>query len=275
MNIPGHPQNGEGQYIEESRNTPEGLTDFLNRGGSSLKSESALMQGIGPSHESSDPQFEYRGNESSVFYRWIDGRMQKYLYSSKDTWSISDDLRFKSDYSVRESHDLTLTGYVDENYTYNEEGTKAIKEVLLNLRGVEIAFCADTSMPGIDNNTEFISSDWAHYTYLPNYANHAVTVIGWDDNYPKENFIEGSVRMVMGDGKTVTIDKQPTANGAWLVKNSWGSAESEFPDRQNAEWGIVENGVHTGYFWLSYYDKSLARESAISYVVEQADEKNQ
>ena len=274
INIPGHPQYGEGQYIEESLDTPEGLTSFMNRGGNYLYSAIALMQGIGPCHESSDPQYEYHGDEATVDYRWMDGKMQKYSYSDKDTWSISDDLRFRSDYSIKETHDLPCTGFIDENgyYTYNEEGTKAIKQELLNLRGVQVSFSADTSMPDEDGKMEYISENWAHYTYMPNDINHAVTVIGWDDNYPKENFIKGSITAIMGDGKIVEFDKQPPANGAWLVKNSWGSGENEFPDREGADWGIVENGVHTGYFWISYYDKSLARQPSISYVVEQADE---
>lgn len=52
---------------------------------------------------------------------------------------------------------------------------------------------------------------------------HAVSIIGWDDNYAAENFTE-----------------TPPMDGAWLVKNSWGT-----------EWGEY------GCFWLSYADQSI------------------
>ncbi len=37
--------------------------------------------------------------------------------------------------------------------------------------------------------------------------NHAVAIVGWDDDFSKDNFNE---------------DHRPENNGAWLVKNSWG-----------------------------------------------------
>ena len=37
--------------------------------------------------------------------------------------------------------------------------------------------------------------------------NHAVVIIGWDDNYSRDNFNE---------------EHKPQNNGAWIVKNSWG-----------------------------------------------------
>jgi C1A family cysteine protease len=53
------------------------------------------------------------------------------------------------------------------------------------------------------------------------FINHAVLIVGWDDNYSRNNFID-----------------TPNHDGAWLVKNSWGTY---FGD--------------DGYYWLSYDDE--------------------
>ena len=271
LDDPTNPQNGEGQFIADFMKTPGGLTNFMNRGGNAMISTSTLSQGIGPSHESSNKELEYHGKEAIVMSKWSDDGVKKYSYSESDDWAISKELRFNSDYSIKETHMLPSSCEIDKYgyYHYHEEGTKAIKQELLNLRAVETSFCADTSRPGQTTDAQFISRNWAHYTYIPTIANHAVTIVGWDDNYPKENFIEGSFEMQMKDGKDVTISKQPPENGAWLVKNSWGSEENEFPDEGTGNWGIEVDGKNTGYFWLSYYDKTLGE--SISYVVEEKD----
>ena len=84
----------------------------------------------------------------------------------------------------------------------------------------------------------FIGSDpviYAQYTYEPKESNHAVTVVGWDDTFSAESWPE---------------DRRPPADGAWIVKNSWGT-----------DWG------NEGYFMLSYYDKSLCAIGSFEYVV--------
>ncbi len=142
----------------------------------------------------------------------------------------------------------------------NWEGVKAIKNELYanpnqegdTSRAVSIAFAADNSMPGDSSKpANYISSEWAHYTNDNGQANHAVTIVGWDDNYPATNFAAG-----FADASAHT----PAGNGAWLVKNSWGSETGDSVDSQNfpSNWGILNaEGQHTGYFWISYYDTSL------------------
>lgn len=83
----------------------------------------------------------------------------------------------------------------------------------------------------------FVGEDpvtYAQYTYEAKAGSHAVCVVGWDDTFPASSFREGY---------------QPPADGAWIVKNSWG------PD-----WG------NDGYFYLSYYDMTLAGVQSFEYV---------
>ena len=62
-------------------------------------------------------------------------------------------------------------------------------------------------------------------------ANHEVLIVGWDDEYSKDNFAIA-----------------PEADGAWICKNSWGEA----------------SGIG-GYFYLSYYDQTTGRNNVAAY----------
>jgi C1A family cysteine protease len=59
-------------------------------------------------------------------------------------------------------------------------------------------------------------------------TNHEVLIVGWDDDYPAENFALSSQHAT------------PAGNGAWLCRNSYG-----------------DNWKSDGYFWVSYYDASI------------------
>ena len=82
------------------------------------------------------------------------------------------------------------------------------------------------------------SSQWNRSEPLAEYkptgtsTNHAITIVGWDDNYSKDNF--GTYK--------------PSSNGAWLCKNSWGS-----------------NWSKDGLFYISYEDSPNLNGNAYFY----------
>ena len=101
-----------------------------------------------------------------------------------------------------------------DNYTDND----AIKTAIMKYGAVGTSIYFDSYY--LNNGTSYFT--WALYP-----SNHAVTIVGWDDNYSRDNFYFGSY--AEGDG-------------AWIVKNSWGPS-----------WG------EDGYFYVSYYDESFAK----------------
>ena len=252
LNDPDDPQNGEGKAYADPNMK---LTDMFNQGGMPFFATSVFSSGIGPNLENRGTIYEYHGVNELTDKRKVDGTWIDFSYSDDDDWDIPEELRFKQSYVLKESYMLPAPAqWIEEggeHYEYNPDGTNAIKKQLINKRAVEIGFCADSSRPDQENEGQYISKNWAHYTYQNDLANHAVTVVGWDDNYPATNFVEGH---------------QPPENGAWLVKNSWGSGEEAFPNRGDGHWGIPnEEGQGTGYFWLSYYDQSISMPEALAF----------
>lgn len=79
---------------------------------------------------------------------------------------------------------------------------------------------SSSSQEGYTQNRYYNSSTHAHYYSGSNPINHAVALVGWNDNYSRHNF-----------------NSTPPGDGAWIVRNSWGT-----------NWG------DGGYFYLSYYD---------------------
>ena len=164
---------------------------------------------------------------------------EPFCYSADDDWWIDGDYRFTRSYSLSESCILPVPA---KTTLRGEEWTAAInamKEQITAGRALKISYYATNARPNEEVGTDYISPNWAHYTYDKTGTNHLVTIIGWDDNYPRENFAH---KLKNGDDAPI-----PAGDGAWLVKNSWGSAENEFPNRGKGNWGLWQ-GQDKGVF---------------------------
>ena len=111
--------------------------------------------------------------------------------------------------------------HVQNFYRVNTTSKEDVKKAVMDYGAVSISYWSDQSS---DWSTQYYNSLTAAY-YCPEgrTTNHAVNIVGWDDDYSSDNFAT-----------------KPEGNGAWIVRNSWGS-----------EYG------KDGYFYLSYYDKSI------------------
>ncbi|MBQ1435370.1 MAG: S-layer homology domain-containing protein, partial [Clostridia bacterium] len=224
----------------------------LDGGGYSFMASTVFSMGTGPVPESAVP---YRNKEGLIVKNQA-GENQYYAFRNEDgtycDWSVDEEYRFYAEFEIADCNVLPAAAMTDKNgeYVYNPAGTAAIKDELMKKRGVSIAFCADTALPDDKDAAPVYTNldTFAHYTWEDVEANHEVCIVGWDDNYPKENFLEGH---------------RPPDDGAWIVKNSWGSINGEFPNKYN--WGADGSG----YFYLSYYDKSITCAESFDYDIEE------
>lgn len=110
---------------------------------------------------------------------------------------------------------------------HSDAGVQAVKQAVYEKGAVSAGYYTDSSNTNyyrFGNKSGPSKTTTSYYFNGDQYADHEITIVGWDDDYSKDNF-------------TIT----PPANGAFLVKNSW-----------DVDWG------DKGYFYISYYDTSLS-----------------
>ncbi|WKY47395.1 lectin like domain-containing protein [Eubacteriaceae bacterium ES3] len=108
----------------------------------------------------------------------------------------------------------------------------AIKEAILNGGAVGTFIYSETG-----NSDYYNPQTYAYYYNGSQAISHAVQIVGWDDNYDKNNFAT-----------------TPEGNGAWIIQNSYGE---DFGDG--------------GFFYISYYDSNVGNEVAVFHNAESTD----
>ena len=112
----------------------------------------------------------------------------------------------------------------------NIKNTEIIKQCIMENGAVGASVYSSDSYYSYQYNS--------YYCATQTKTNHAICLVGWDDDFPAENFKASS-------------GKYPDNNGAWLVRNSWnadGSALLSYND----------------YFWISYEDSGLSKPNGSS-----------
>ena len=100
-----------------------------------------------------------------------------------------------------------------------------IKEAIMNYGAVATALYFNPT-----DTTSYNQNTYGYYYNGTTASDHAVTIVGWDDSFNKNNF-----------------STTPPGDGAFIIKNSWGTTA--------ADWGNVNND--NGYFYVSYYDSNV------------------
>ena len=307
-------QAGEGLIMY---NTAAGANHVFDFGGREQCAATLFAQGIGPMPESEYPNRGANGTLASADLAankeaYIQQRIQAYkdtywyyndtqlrtiaeseysqyvrryqqydAYSPLDDWSITESDepgsgRLKgSAYTLTDNNvfnywaSLNDDGVLDPEFHFHKQPLYAttssalwqdsidqLKTEIYEGRGIAV---------GVTISNTYLNTDtWSQYDPTrKNAASHEVCIVGWDDDYDASNFTE-----------------TPPGNGAWIVKNSWGSetdavaggltaSDGTTKDAHGGDWGIEdENGKHTGYFYLSYYDGTIVVPESFSFSIE-------
>lgn len=126
--------------------------------------------------------------------------------------------------------------HVQEIQLIDGKDFEKIKEAVFKYGGVQTAVYS--ALRSSEPNSPYYNSEAKAYCYMgAAKPNHEILIIGWDDNYSKDNFkleVEG--------------------NGAFICQNSWG-----------------EDFGEKGVFYVSYYDVNIGNHNVVYTGIEEND----
>ena len=210
--------------------TSQMFTRTIGQGGNAMIGIAYSAAGYGPVYESDLPfDSVYDEEQNSAPYylsdissvdldkapkaRITDATLFASIYKQK----TSDEIIYKSDPNAEENYSADEVNVIRQTIKNKIKENGAISAVsYMRLQELDGVY---TSLDGYYNST-YKSYYCDDYSVQPN---HAVTIVGWDDEFPKENF-----------------EKQPLNNGAYIVLNSYG-----------------ENFGEGGYCYISYDDATI------------------
>ena len=136
-----------------------------------------------------------------------------------DDLTLSDSLMYQHLYEPHKAESATIGT--------DTESLNAVKRLITDYGAV----MASMYLYAHSNYLGFSYSTGQDMTYYLDQSirmiNHAITIVGWDDTYSAAKF-----------------QKTAPGNGAWLVKQSYGT-------------NVENKGMGSGYMWISYYDESI------------------
>ena len=202
----------------------------VQRGGNSYFTTFAMARWTGIADEATDTSLVYPYNTSST----------NDLPSIEEQYAYADALHLKNAYWI------------------NIEDQNSIKKAIMDYGTVGVSYYQE-SIYSSDYFTYYMKTAGGDSTYQydgpavyynPNNTstNHAVAIVGWDDDFDRNNF-QHTPAYASGSAGL------PQQNGAWLIKNSWGTSVSD-----------------GGFFWISYEDLSLkAAKTVFAFDFDEAD----
>ena len=148
----------------------------------------------------------YREHSENEYYKFVD---------TKNVVNVTETVNFPS-----------MSKYDYDNHTEEEfaEFREVVKKHIMTNGGLYCCIATPdfgTKYFNWSTSSECFLGSWDDLSHGREF--HAVTIVGWDDNYSKDNF---------------NSDMRPTKDGAYIALNSWGTAYG-----------------NKGYYYISYEDK--------------------